>query len=286
MVSIPPAPAPKKRSLSDIKASLLRPSLTSYFECYFPPPPAPCNNFIKEIVKYPDIQDLLILSCSDASLPGSSLTTHELNNDVTGVSQKHAYRRLYDDRADFSFYVTLDDNHSYSQILFFERWIQFISGEQNATALDLFYPYRVQYPKSYKSSIYITKFERNANADKKLVKEKSQKIVYTFINAFPVSVQSIPVSYESSQLLKITVSFTYDRYNVSDKSLVPSTSSTSEPTQNTATGVTNPYGQITPETQSLFNKTFANIDKINLVGNGEVYQFNTNQITGINISPF
>ena len=38
---------------------------------------------------------------------------------------------------------------------------------------------------------------------------------YKFINAYPISINSIPVSYDSSQLLKCTVSFTYSRYIIS-----------------------------------------------------------------------
>jgi hypothetical protein len=204
-------PPPKKVSVASLKARILQPSLTSHFECYFAPPPEKCKNFIKQGVPDVDVEGLLMLSCSEASLPGSSLTTHELNNDITGVTQRHAYRRLYDDRADFTFYV----NNSYTQIRYFESWIRFIAGEQAAKEVssDLYKPYRVQYPNDYKTSVYITKFERDTEA---VGARNPQKIVYTFHNAFPLQVQSMPVSYESSQLLKCTVSFSYDRYTASN----------------------------------------------------------------------
>ena len=38
---------------------------------------------------------------------------------------------------------------------------------------------------------------------------------YRFLQAYPISINSMPVSYDSSQLLKCTVSFTYTRYVVS-----------------------------------------------------------------------
>jgi hypothetical protein len=47
----------------------------------------------------------------------------------------------------------------------------------------------------------------------------------------------MPVSYDSSQLLKCTISFTYDRY-VCDNSSLAAVSG--EPSQSTATGVPNP----------------------------------------------
>ena len=37
---------------------------------------------------------------------------------------------------------------------------------------------------------------------------------YKFVNAYPISINSIPVSYDTSQLLKCTVSFYYSRYVV------------------------------------------------------------------------
>ena len=41
-------------------------------------------------------------------------------------------------------------------------------------------------------------------------------LAYEFIRAFPLSIGSMPVSYESSSLLKCTVSLSYIRYVVRD----------------------------------------------------------------------
>lgn len=271
------APSPTKRSISSIKKSLLHPALTSHFECYFPPPPPICDGFIKQVVRIPSIQDLLLISCSDATLPGSQFATHDLNNDVMGVSQKHAYRRMYDDRADFTFYVTMDPSHGYSQIRYFERWMQFIGGEQQAdeVAGNVYFPYRMKFPNDYKTQIYITKFERNTQA--KGV-SGPQKITYSFFNAFPVAIASMPVSYESSQLLKVTVSFVYDRYvmgNVAQSSASSNGSSTTPtvPTVPNLPGLSqNPLS--TGSISDLRNSSYAN---------GEIYQFNTAQIKGIGV---
>lgn len=212
------APQPQIRTVDDIKSALLEPALTSHYECFFTIPDSfasirqgTAKSFIQKSVQTND--NLLTLSCSEATLPGSNLATHELNNDFTGVTQRHAYRRLYDDRSDFTFYV----NPEYQQIRIFERWMQFIVGEEQSTAPRLNNFYRVMYPKSYKTTIYITKFERKAKPKlgKDVVRNdsyNSKKLYYSFFNAFPISIGSMPVSYESSQLLKVTVSFTYDRY--------------------------------------------------------------------------
>jgi hypothetical protein len=197
---------PSIKKISDIKDKLLQPALTSHFITTIVFPPNVVSRLNDNgLTGGSDIGDTLAISCSEASLPGSSLATHELNNDFTGVTQKHAYRRLYDDRADFTFYV----NQNYTQIRVFEAWIRYISGEQNSFGERNNVSYRVNYPKNYKSSaIYITKFER----DYGVPKSKNISMTYAFINAFPISINSMPVSYDASSLLKCTVSFSYDRY--------------------------------------------------------------------------
>jgi hypothetical protein len=265
------APNPKVKSVSNIKHLLMQPALTSHYECYFPVPESVKSfsdfSFNTKGDKKPgtnEFTELLTLSCSDASLPGSTLATHELNNDITGVTQRHAYRRLYDDRADFTFYI----DQNYTQIRFFESWMRFISGEQEniPTAGDLYRPYRVEYPVQYKTSIYITKFERNIGIpnilrnnpnETKNNNSDAKKIVYTFFNAFPISVQSMPISYESSQLLKVTVSFTYDRYVAGNASIA---TSQSEPGQTTSSGVPkNPF-DVTEISQINYNSFTQNFN--------------------------
>ena len=39
-------------------------------------------------------------------------------------------------------------------------------------------------------------------------------MVYTFINAFPLSINSMPISYNNTETLKCSVNFVYDRYFV------------------------------------------------------------------------
>jgi hypothetical protein len=201
--------------IDTIKTKILRPALTSHYMCEFEfPQNEPFfGNFIKS-----RIAETLSLSCCEASLPGSSIATHDLNNDFTGVTQRHAYRRLYDDRADFTFYV----NNTYEQIGFFEAWMRYITGEQVGTVSDWRDTtkfYRIQYPINYKASlIKITKFERDAGGEilggnsRTIGNLAPNQIQYVFTNAFPSNINSMPISYDGGQLLKCTVSFIYDRY--------------------------------------------------------------------------
>jgi len=186
-----------------VKALLLNNALTSHYVCKFQPPP-PALTFIQQGgVNYsnPTSQQLIELSCSEASLPGSSMMTNEINDDFTGVTERHAYRRQYDDRIDFTFYV----DRNYDIITFFERWISYCAGENLQTALeDRNYFYRANFPDDYQTdALYVTKFERDVFGT---------ALEYKFLRAYPISITSMPISYDASQLLKCTVSFTYIRY--------------------------------------------------------------------------
>lgn len=208
---------PTKVSLSNIKSKLLRPALTSHYICKFSPTAVGGSkliNFLKERegqgfigadYQNPLNQEIIELSCSEASLPGTNYMTNEINDDFHGITERYAYRRSYDDRMDFTFYVDRDYRH----ISFFESWIAFIAGEKNKPATaDRNYFYRVEFPDNYTTDeLYITKFERDIGTP-----DEGPTLTYRFINAYPININTMPVSYESSQLLKCTVSFTFSRY--------------------------------------------------------------------------
>ena len=230
---------PTIRRVQDIKTNLLRPALTSHFdvEIALPGTAADGNggqdfkNFLKEhnIIIDSTRQDKLNLSCSETILPGSSLATLDLNNDFTGVTEKHAYRRVYDDRIDLTFYV---DAEQYLPIRFFECWIKYISNESIAAQGDKGigsknrnYFYRMRYPEGPRGyttdGLKVIKFER----------DYKQTLVYEFVKAFPISLSSMPISYDSSSLLKCTVSMNYIRYIVNTADIDPTPKTTQTPLQ-------------------------------------------------------
>ena len=202
---------PRIARVSDIKANLLRPATTSHFEVEMP--------IIGSMGHWRGVgkQDKIELMCSDASLPGSNLATFDINNDRTGVTEKHVHRRVFDDRIDLSFYV---DAGLYQPIKFFEEWIAYITNgrptsntrQQSAASEEELrnpnYDYRMRYPKDYmaEQGLRITKFE----------KDHLNPLTYEFVNSFPLAISSMPVSYDASSLLKCTVSMSYIRYVVRD----------------------------------------------------------------------
>ena len=212
------APPPIKRSVSDIKSNLLRPATTSHFDVFITEPLGSegydWEKFKRDNKLSGYDKNFLHLCCSETVLPGSSLATTEINNDYTGVTERHAYRRLFDDRIDLTFYVMISPSRSdrsvntYLPIRLFESWIKYIAAEQlarpdnNVTTPN--YSYRMRYPKEYYGGLEIIKYERDYKSSLK----------YTFVNAYPISVASMPVSYDASNLLQCTVSFSYIRYYI------------------------------------------------------------------------
>ena len=210
MASVTPTP----KNIADIKLNLLRPALTSHFAVTIPKPGGGFGSFLKDNGVILN-QEKLNLMCSEAVLPGSNLATFEINDNFHGVTERHAYRRVYDDRIDLTFYVNADEVDSYLPIRYFETWIKYIVDESigpqedrgNVGSVNNSYFYRVRYPEGsngYTSSdgLTVTKFER----------DYTQTLEYKFIRSFPISINSMPVSYDSSSLLKCTVSMSYIRY--------------------------------------------------------------------------
>jgi len=193
-----PAPAPVIKSNSDIKSRLLQPSLTSHFQAWLEPP--------EGVRQYYDAEQIS-LACHEAALPGSSLMTAELPDDYTGVMERLAYRRQHDDRATFTFYVDLGGSTqgAYSVIWFFEKWIQYAVNDEEQNRNKNYF-YRAKYSDEYRSAeIYINKFEREM---------QGTYLAYTFLQAYPTEMITMPVKYTTSELLMCTVSFVYNRYVV------------------------------------------------------------------------
>jgi hypothetical protein len=138
------------------------------------------------------------LLCSSASLPGSALATSDIVGDVTGVTERIAHTRMFTP-IDLTFYV----DKEYKMIKFLEHWIEFISSASGISNTDGGYFFRMKYPIDYKcDAVKILKFDRDYRSE----------IEYNFYGLFPTSMSSVPVSYNDSQILTVTASFSYERY--------------------------------------------------------------------------
>ena len=262
-------PTPKK--IADIKANLLHPALTSHFEVTIPKLGKKFDDFLR----YNGVvlnQDKLNLMCSEATLPGSNLATFEINDNFHGVTERHAYRRVYDDRIDLTFYVDADN---YIPIKYFETWMKYVVGESKAegggklSSRKPNYFYRVNYPNLYmcEQGLKVIKFERG-NRDNKSY--SGSTLEYEFINSYPISIASMPVSYDSSSLLKCSVSFSYIRYIFqSTEPDYPPDGPSSEPPTKATGDPSGPNFNATPQQLANINtQTFSpNVNLSSVTGN-------------------
>ena len=279
---------PTPRNIADIKANLLHPALTSHFEVEIPIPDGLKDGKILAAnglsgFNSDRLQGRLQLMCSEATLPGSNLATFEINDNFHGVTERHAYRRVYDDRIDLTFYV---DAENYIPIRYFETWMKYVAGESvsagggKLSSKDPTYFYRVNYPKDYMATgLKVIKFERTANVTANVTPTSyevkgdsytSKTLEYEFINSFPISVSSMPVSYDSSSLLKCSVSLSYIRYILIPPGTDPAPTGTTSGLPTKATGdPSGPNFNATPQQLAQINtQAFSpNVDLSSVTGN-------------------
>ena len=205
--------------MTDAKIKFGNLSLNNQYQVHFAGFNTSVTNYLRNNLGILNADDFISremgILCFDASLPASALATAEVKDNFMGVPQEFAHSRLYTD-IDFTFYIDKD----YTLLRIFEGWMDYItSGAEPEVEDDLkksFYR-RLKYPDTYKvSSMYISKFEKNLD----------RALTYQFINVFPKSITPIPVTYGSADLLKVSVSFNYDRYIVNRKVRQPSILST------------------------------------------------------------
>ena len=204
------------KSIRDIKNAVLQPAQTSQYYVEIPTPPLLSGQLSKFLGRDKDKINLL---CCETSLPGVSLATSLNDNDRTGVTEEFAYRKNFDRRIDFTFYVDAD---YYTPIKYFEAWMKYIAGEDlsEGSLSNNNYHYRFRYPSEYtcQQGLTITKFERDVYREqpKGYYNPGGGLMSYKFVRVFPVSINSMPITYEASQLLKVTVTMSYLRYYITE----------------------------------------------------------------------
>ena len=202
---------PIKRRISDFKPLFTNLAQTSHYEVRFGGLGSSGGELMAYLFRKGISQRFIAedagLLCFSASLPTTSLATATISGNFMGITEKFAHTRQYS-AIGLEFYV----DKNYNALKFMESWMEFIaSGSNNPIGSPLApvgqnrrdYISRIQYPEYYKSnSTTIIKFDRDYN----------EEVGYTFVGLFPSAMSSIPVSYNSSDILKMSVTFEYDRY--------------------------------------------------------------------------
>ena len=115
-----------------------------------------------------------------------------------GVSEKMAHTRLFT-QIQLEFYV----DNEYKTLKFLDHWMEFIANGSGQKQSGDGYYYRMEYPDDYKSNqTKIIKFDR----------DYKNEIEYTFYGMFPIDLSSTTVKYDTSEVLKATATFSFDRY--------------------------------------------------------------------------
>ena len=212
---------PRPYKTSELKTRITHLAQTSVYQLKIQPPTG-LFSLLRETgrdLDYNRAGENIELLCDSAVLPGSSFATHEPTNDYAGVTERMAYRRMYDGTLELSFMV----DRNYNVIEMLDGWLDFISGVGITGSRQSYKSrhvnYRMTYPEQYRTELYLTKFEKDvsypddfATTVARSTPERPKQLLYTFVGAFPSSVTSTPVSYGPSDVLRVNVSFSYMRY--------------------------------------------------------------------------
>ena len=197
---------PKK--IADLKPILTNVAQTSHYQVFFDGLSSDLFSFLgKKGVNSRFITENAGLLCSSASIPGSSLGTSDIFGNFTGVQEKFAHSRIFTELG-LEFYVDKD----YKMIKFIEHWMEYITSGSEKNQNSSFnktnegYFYRMRYPRGtsgYKcDKTKIVKFNIDYRSE----------VEYTFFGLFPINFSSTPVQYGGSDVLKMNVTFNYERY--------------------------------------------------------------------------
>jgi len=153
--------------------------------------------------------DMLTLLCEEASLPGVMANTGQTTGVYMGEGQvNYPHTRSFQD---ITLGWTCDAN--LLPLKFLNTWMGVIFRDTEGSNTERgrggrLGAYTVAYPDEYQCEIIIKKAERNSTDTLGRVAG-----LYRLHDAWPYSIQSTPVSYGASTLLKVTASFYYRRWD-------------------------------------------------------------------------
>lgn len=175
---------------------------------------------------------LIKMLCDEAQLPNVQASTGQITGRYLGEGiVNYPHTRLY---SDFSLSWMGDLNML--PLKFVNLWYGYIFQEYNgsgskinpidqnkstlaavktlASAGNAARQVRLNYPEEYLCNIIVTKTERGKNAP-----NEKASISYTLIDAFPYSIDTVPLSYGASQITKVSANFYYSKHYVTYNNL-------------------------------------------------------------------
>lgn len=167
----------------------------------------------------------LYVSLDETSLPGKQFATETINGSRMGQRMTYPHTPMY---SDISFTFICDK--SMYALKFLTAWMDYIGGEVDAGGNWLNLQgvassatnrgstagnrgsnryVRMAYPNSYMVDAKIIKTERGKDAPNQYA-----PIGYILNRMYPYSIESIPLSYGTTQLVKVTANFYYENWQM------------------------------------------------------------------------
>ena len=164
-------------------------------------------------------EDLIQMLCDEAQLPNVQTATGQMSGRYLGESAlQYPHSRMFTD-VGLGFLCDAD----MLPAKFLNHWYSFIFGEgiNSVVTIDDYESVkavpvrkksrvnRVAYPDDCTCNVYIMKTETNEKASNGRI-----PMTYVLENAYPYSIDAVPLSYGSSQITRINVSLYYSRHTV------------------------------------------------------------------------
>lgn len=152
------------------------------------------------------VGERVLLFCDEVNLPGVQFATGTVNRYAGAAPVNYPTNPIYND-LQLSFMCDAEMQPVKFLNDLQQKMYSIIGSGKDKQ-------YRMNYPNEYQCSIIIEKRERGTTGE---VEKLSLR--YTLNGAWPYSVDAIPLSYGSSQLVKVTANFYYHNWDVEKFSL-------------------------------------------------------------------
>ena len=176
------------------------------------------NNFIVEVdyfdsngdyAKRAQLNESLLFMCDEAQLPNVNSATGTQNGVLTGIgSVDYPHTRIFTE-VQLSF--MLDAN--LSLLKFFNNWYSRIFIDPIKNPGEKLSPSnratRLSYRSGYATTMRITKTEPGPEDG-----AQRKPITYVLENAWPYSIDAVPLQFGASQITRLTVNFKYERHQI------------------------------------------------------------------------
>lgn len=192
---------------------------------------ATSNNFAVEIVfpnsaivgsstwSYAGTESLdetrMMVFCDEASLPGYQLNTGSVTRYSGGAPVYYPVGPIYND-IQLSFMC----DAKMTPLHLLNRWMKYIFVDSDDDGTESDYNKseengrRLRYPDEYQAEMIIKKTERSTESENGAI-----STTYYLYDVWPYTIDQTPLSYGSSQLVKVTASFYYRRWKIGKDNL-------------------------------------------------------------------